>query len=193
MRTILVGRVNGLEFSINENYEVVCKDSKFNSVIKKSALKAIKESKETVKAGLKPVVVMDIADELERCKEVDIKVKKVIDYLGETTEICYLHVPRKKDCSKNLFLQGKFEKGETFKVLVDLSTQVLDKDGKLNQEYSDLLQSSFEGLAKKFGGRPDIPDRNYMIYKVFNEEVEGKIIEYAYFYQRDDPPGKIFY
>ncbi len=193
MRTIISGRVNGLEFSINENYAVDCCDLKLRRALSNYVLQILKRSEEDVKEGFLPLDNLGIAYELERCQKDYIKVDKTFDYNDKTTIIHHLHIPHKKDCSKNLFLQGKFKKGETFKVLVNLSTQVLDKDGTLNKEYSDLLQSSFEGLAKEIGGRPDIPDRNYMIYKMFDEEVEGKIIEYACFYKRDPPPGKIFY
>ncbi len=127
---------------------------------------------------------------MPRCKNPG---KKAIDYQKGTALIQYLHIPREKNCSKMLFLQGRFDEGETFKLLVDLSTQVWNQDGELNRDYSNLLQSFFEGAAKEFGGRAEIPDRNSMIYKAFDEEMPGKIIEKACFYQYEKLPGRIYY
>ncbi len=110
---------------------------------------------------------------------------------NETTIVHYLHVPREENCSKKLFLQGRLKNGETFKVLVDLSTQAWDKDGKLDEVYSNILHSTLKGTATQFTS-PSIPNRNYAIYEDVEKYMPNKVIELACFYQYDEIPGVVY-
>ncbi len=182
MRTLLIGTIDGVEFSLKENGEVLCKDPKFSSMISYWGLVAMERTKQEIKAGSKATLALDVAYQLEDLGDADIQVDKTFDYDNETTVVDYLHVPKEFDCSKMLFLKGRLQSGEKFKVLDDLSTKVLDKEGKWDVESSDIIEDYLEKIAFRFHG-PKIPDKNYEIFKVLKKEMPSMIIEQACFYQ----------
>ncbi len=190
-RTILNGTVNGLAFSLKENGDVLCRESKFGRLIRKWVSAIIMRDEQKLKEGLNPVVVMDIADELEKRQDINIQVNKVIRYIGETTLVYYLHVPREKKCSPMPFLKGRFEFGGTFRVNVNLSTKALDPKGNLDQNLSDIIKSDLESIAEHCIS-PSIPNRNVAIFKALKAEMPFMIVEQAYFYLRPIDPNVVY-
>ncbi len=191
MRTLLIGTVDGMEFSLKENCEVLCEDPNFSSMISNWALVAMECTKQKIKAGSKATLALDVAYQLENLEDADIQVDKTFDYDNETMVVHYLHVPKEIDCSKMLFLKGKFQSGEKFKILDDLSTKILDKEGKWDGVSSDMVKGYLEGVVFRFQG-PTIPDKNYEIFKVLKKEMPSMIIEQACFYQHPLDPNVMY-